>query len=122
MRSEGVGFVPAPSVASVKSRLTKEGSMVVEYLTFQVDAARRADWLDVEERTWSRFLEAQPGFIRKQMWTERGDDDHVHAAIWWETEADWLAIDPDQLAAVDAAMGELCVLGRLRTFDVIRDC
>jgi uncharacterized protein (TIGR03792 family) len=98
-----------------------EATMVIEHLTFKVSQERRAEWLDVEERTWSRFLERQPGFVGKQMWIERGDDEHVHALIWWETESQWTAIDAAELAAVDAAMGDLCIEAELRVFDVIRD-
>lgn len=96
--------------------------MIVEYLTFKVASEWRAEWLAVEEQTWSRFLERQPGFVRKQMWVERGDDEHVHAVIWWEAESHWKAIAIDELLSVDRAMGEMCVSNRLRVFDVIRDC
>jgi uncharacterized protein (TIGR03792 family) len=96
--------------------------MVVEYLTFVVPETSRAAWLEVEEHTWSRFLERQPGFVAKQMWTERGDAEHVHAVIWWESEVHWQAVDSDDLKLVDAAMGEFCVSAALRTFDVVRAC
>lgn len=96
--------------------------MVIEYLSFEVAPADREQWLHVEEATWSRFLEAQPGFIRKQLWTERGDDHHVHAVIEWADEASWFAIPHEQLQAVDEAMGPWRREGSLRVFDVLRDC
>ncbi len=96
--------------------------MVIEMLTFAVGAAERTEWLVVEERTWSRFLEQQPGFVRKEMWVEEGDDDHVHAVIWWESMELWKAVGPDEAAAVDASMGEWMRETTMRVHHVIREC
>jgi uncharacterized protein (TIGR03792 family) len=96
--------------------------MVIEFLTFTVDPADRETWMSVEERTWSRFLERQPGFIDKQLWTDREHVDQVHAMIRWETEAHWHAIPHDELAAVDAEMGEWFRDCTMRVYDVLRDC
>ena len=95
--------------------------MVVEQLTFCVPAAERSQWLDVEERTWSRFLERQHGFVRKEMWADRTDADLLHALIWWTDEASWKSIPADELTAVDAAMGPWFREGRLSVFDVVRE-
>lgn len=51
--------------------------MVIEYLTFTVAADDQPAWLEVEEATWSRFLEGQPGFVAKQMWRERDRPDVI---------------------------------------------
>jgi uncharacterized protein (TIGR03792 family) len=96
--------------------------MVVEFLTFRVPPDERAAWMEIEERTWSRFLEQQPGFVRKQLWAERGNDSDVHAVIEWESMEQWQAIPADQLAAVDEAMGTWFRSCTCRVFDVIRDC
>jgi uncharacterized protein (TIGR03792 family) len=96
--------------------------MVIEFLTFTVDPADRAVWMEVEERTWSRFLERQPGFVDKQLWSDRGNPDQVHAMIRWESEAQWKAIPADELAAVDTAMGEWFRDCTMRVYDVLRDC
>ena len=66
--------------------------MVIEMLTFDVDPSERAEWLDVEERVWSRFLEQQDGFVRKEMWLGPEDATAVHAVIWWESMEQWKAI------------------------------
>jgi uncharacterized protein (TIGR03792 family) len=95
--------------------------VVVEYLTFVVDPADRAEWLEVEEATWSRFLERQPGYVGKQVWAERGLVDHVHAIIWWESEELWQAIPADELEAVDRAMGRWYRECSCRVFEVLRD-
>ena len=96
--------------------------MIVEYLTFAIDAADMAPWLDAEERTWSRFLERQPGFVRKQMWAEEGRTGVVHAVIWWADQASWDACNGPALAAVDESMGPwFRHPTSCRTFAVVRD-
>jgi uncharacterized protein (TIGR03792 family) len=95
--------------------------VVIEFLTFAVTAADRATWMRIEEETWSRFLEQQPGFVSKQLWHERGKPDEVHAMIIWEDDESWAAIPADQLAAVDEAMGEWFRDCTLRTFEILRD-
>lgn len=96
--------------------------MVIEFLTFRVDPAERAEWMDVEEATWSRFLERQAGFIRKQLWVDVDDDEHVHAMIEWESVNHWHSIPHAELEAVDEAMGQWMRPASCVTFDVIRDC
>ena len=96
--------------------------MVIEHLTFKVDPAERDEWLAVEEQTWSRFLERQAGFVRKEIWVERQHPEDVHAMIVWESEALWQAIPADELAAVDAAMGTWFRDCTMRIYDVLRSC
>lgn len=96
--------------------------MVIEFLTFRVDPADRSEWMAVEERTWSRFLERQAGFVRKQLWIDVNDDEHVHAMIEWESIDHWQSIPNGELAAVDEAMGPWVRHATCTTFDVIRDC
>lgn len=79
--------------------------MVIEFLTFDVDPAERDQWLPIEETTWSRFLEQQPGFIRKEIWTNRENPNEVHSVIWWSDQETWFQITAEQVAAVDAQMG-----------------
>ena len=96
--------------------------MVVEYLSFQIEPSERDAWLRVEEQTWSRFLERQPGFVSKQMWVERDHPGEVFAVITWRDEASWHSIPADELAAVDASMGAAFLNPTAcRVFDVIRD-
>lgn len=96
--------------------------MVIEYLTFVIDPTELAEWLPIEEQTWSRFLERQPGFVSKQMWVERDRPNEVHAVITWQDDASWQAISQDELAAVDDSMGTWWRDATCRVFDVIRDC
>lgn len=96
--------------------------MVVEWLTFPVRRDELTEWLAVEESVWSRFLEGQPGFVRKQMWVEEGDSSLVHAVIWWTSREQWKRITPEQVAAVDERMGQWFRDCTMRVFDVVRDC
>ncbi len=96
--------------------------MVIEFLTFRVPVDERPEWMEIEEQTWSRFLERQDGFVRKQLWVDVDDPDHLHAMIEWESLDHWQAIPNDELAAVDAAMGPWVREASCRTFEVVRDC
>jgi len=40
--------------------------------------------MQVDEANWSRFVERQDGFVRKQIWVDIDDPDHIHAMIEWE--------------------------------------
>ena len=95
---------------------------VVEFLTFRVPLDERAEWIQIEEATWSRFLERQDGFVRKQLWVDIDDPEHVHAMIEWASIEQWQSIHADELAAVDAAMGHWVREPTCRTYEVIRDC
>ncbi len=95
--------------------------MVIEFLTFAVDECDRDEWMRFEELTWSRFLERQPGFVRKQMWHERGKPNEVHAMIIWADDASWAAVPVDEQAEVDATMGPWFRPCVLRTYDILRD-
>lgn len=97
-------------------------TVVIEFLTFHVPADERDEWMQVEEATWSRFLERQDGFVRKQLWVDVDDPDHVHAMIEWTSLEHWKQIPEDELEAVDAAMGPWKRDATCRTFQVIRDC
>ncbi len=95
--------------------------MVVEWLTFEVERSELHDWLAIEEDVWSRFLEVQPGFLRKEMWVEHGDPDRVHAVIWWNSMEEWKRIGPDTVAEVDSRMGSQWRPCTMRVFDVARE-
>lgn len=98
---------------------------VVEFLTFHVPAEEIEAWLEIEERHWTRFLERQPGFVRKEMWRptdggDRADPVTVHAVIWWVSHEQWKAIPADELAAVSEAMGPHERTPTCISYDVVR--
>ena len=94
---------------------------VVEFLTFDVPAEEQEAWLAIEERHWSRFLEAQAGFEGKQIWVNPDEPHKVHAVIWWESVAHWKAIPDHDLAAVADAMGDHERQPVLTTFNLVRN-
>lgn len=81
--------------------------MVVELLTFRIDPVDHAAWLAADAEVWTAFLATVDGFEAKQVWVADDDPWRVEAVIWWRSKADWDAVTPEQVAAVDAAMGEL---------------
>jgi uncharacterized protein (TIGR03792 family) len=95
---------------------------VIEFLTFRMPVAERAEWLDIEEQHWSRYLERQPGFIHKEMWAAADDPESVHAVIWWESLELWKAVPADELAAIEVAMGVHERTATCRTFELLRRC
>jgi uncharacterized protein (TIGR03792 family) len=95
--------------------------MVIEMLTFDVPTDQLEAWLPVEEANWSRFLEAQDGFVRKEMWRSADDPTKVHAIIWWESMEQWKAIPQADLDAVIEAMGPAELPGTLTVFDLLRE-
>jgi uncharacterized protein (TIGR03792 family) len=93
--------------------------VVVEFLTFTVPPAELTEWLEIEERHWSRFLERQDGFVRKEMW--RGEGDKVHAVIWWESMEQWQSIPAAALDEVVAAMGPAERTATCVAYEVLRE-
>ncbi len=94
--------------------------MVIEFLTFDVAADEREEWLAVDERTWSQFLAKQPGFLRKEIWSEPLTSGQVHAMICWADEASWQAIPVAELAAVDRSMGGWSRACTMKVFHVLK--
>jgi uncharacterized protein (TIGR03792 family) len=94
--------------------------MVIEFLTFDVDPEIRERWMEVDEQTWSRFLEQQTGFVSKQLWIEQGTPEQVHAIVVWTDEATWKSIPLEEIERVDASMGEWLRVGKMKVFDVVR--
>ncbi|MFZ8998180.1 MAG: TIGR03792 family protein [Ilumatobacteraceae bacterium] len=103
--------------------------MIVEFLTFTVPPDELDDWLRIEEQHWTRYLERQTGFVRKEMWRGTAVDgaaapdgpEKIHAVIWWRSLEDWKAIPADELAAVAEAMGEYERVPVCRAYDVVRE-
>ncbi|HSL59737.1 MAG TPA: TIGR03792 family protein [Acidimicrobiales bacterium] len=83
-----------------------EPGAAVEVLEFAVEPHLRDRWLEVERDTWTEFLRRQPGFVHKQVWLDPIDESRVTVVIWWASRAQWKQITPEQVAAVDAEMGE----------------
>lgn len=94
--------------------------MIVEMLTFAVDPSQQADWLAVEEEVWSRYLETCPGFVRKEMWRDPDQAHLLHAVIWWSSRDLWKQITAEQVAEVDARMGDWFRQSSMVEYEVVR--
>lgn len=93
---------------------------VVEFLTFTVDPSDQAGWIAHDDKVWTAFLRRQPGFVSKQVWTDRSNPGLVHTVITWTDEQSWKAIPGDELSRVDAEMGAWRRPLVMRVFDAVR--
>jgi len=94
-------------------------AVVVEYLTFDLSGLDVQRWLEVEDQVWGEELRTRPGFINKQIWESKPNV--VHAVIWWRDQESWNAIGADEVAAIDARMGEWFREPTMTEFRVVND-
>jgi uncharacterized protein (TIGR03792 family) len=80
--------------------------MVVEELELAVAAEDVAGYVEADERVWTAFLRTCPGFVRKEVWVPVERPGVVLVQIWWRSYEEWKSITPEQVAEVDARMGE----------------
>jgi uncharacterized protein (TIGR03792 family) len=80
--------------------------MVIEELHFAVEPGEVEQFLDVEGRVWTGFLQTCDGFLRKEVWLPEDEPGKVVVMIWWNTMAQWKRITPAQCDEVDTQMGE----------------
>ncbi len=93
--------------------------MVVEVLTVEVDPAERSGWLQADETVWTRHLRTCDGFVAKERWLDPERPGEVTVVIWWASREQWKAITADEVAAVDARMGEWRREPRCREYRVL---
>jgi uncharacterized protein (TIGR03792 family) len=80
--------------------------MVIEELHFVVEPEDHEQFLEVEGRVWTGFLQTCDGFIRKETWVPDDDPRRVVVMIWWNTMAQWKSITAEQCDEVDERMGD----------------
>jgi uncharacterized protein (TIGR03792 family) len=80
--------------------------MVIEELHFAVERDDVEQFLAVEGRVWTGFLQTCEGFLRKEVWLPEDEPGKVVVMIWWNTMAQWKSITPAQCDEVDIQMGE----------------
>jgi uncharacterized protein (TIGR03792 family) len=91
--------------------------MVVEELRFRPAAEDLEQFLLRDHEVWTRFLTAQPGFVRKQVWLST-DRSEVVMQIWWEDLESWKAVLPETVATIEEAMGALSTPSTCTEFTV----
>ena len=93
--------------------------MIVEMLTFAVKADERAGWLAADARTWTRFLQIQEGFVRKETWIDPEHPDVVRAMIWWADDDSMRRIPAAAMRAINEAMGTWYRPSSMRRAEVV---
>ena len=86
-------------------RAASAEAVAVEVLTFRVTPGLEQRFLEGDERTWTRALSAFPGYVSKESWIAP-EGGRVVLVIRWRTRAEWPAIPPDRVAAIDASLQE----------------
>ena len=81
--------------------------MVIEELTLTMPPSRVEAFLARDAEVWTAFLTEQSGFAGKEIWLPVDRPGTVVAIIRWDTMDQWRAITAEQVAAVDAEMGDL---------------
>jgi uncharacterized protein (TIGR03792 family) len=80
--------------------------MVIEWLRFDVPAAKHAAFLKRDAEVWTAGLSRYPGFLGKELWLE-AESGNLIAVIRWESMSAWKSIPSADLEGLDAAMGDL---------------
>ena len=79
---------------------------VVEQLRLRVPAAHREVWLDGERSTWQPWLEAQNGFLGRDLYWDPQREEGV-LLIRWASRSQWKAISDQEVARVQASFDSL---------------
>ncbi|MGH1394597.1 MAG: TIGR03792 family protein [Trichormus sp.] len=75
--------------------------MVIEFLKFKVAPDTRENYLQQDAAIWTTALAKYPGFLGKEVWLNPQDPTEVTLIIRWQTKAQWQAIPPEDLAAIE---------------------
>jgi len=79
---------------------------VVEQLRLRVPAAHREVWLDGERSTWQPWLEAQTGFLGRDLYWDPQREEGV-LLIRWASRSQWKAISDQEVERVQASFDSL---------------
>ena len=86
--------------------------VVIEQLRLKVPESQVQTWLEAEKQTWQPWLEAQEGFLGRDIaWDPAHEEGQL--LIQWATRDQWKAINPDDVdmvqrqfdSVVNAALG-----------------
>lgn len=75
--------------------------MVVEWLKFAVPATEQAAFLAADAAVWTPLLSRYPGYLRKEVWQDPSDRDHLVMVIHWQSREQWKSIPEDVLIEGD---------------------
>ncbi len=87
-----------------------EKGQAVEYLVFNMKEELVDRFIELDRAIWTEELAKQAGFISKEVWINRKKGGEVTTILYWNSLAEWKAIDHHWLMEVDkrftALMGE----------------
>lgn len=75
--------------------------MIVEHLVIRVPLDLQARFLALDAAIWTATLAGQPGYLGKEVWSERAEPERMHLMIRWTTREAWQAVPPALLAETD---------------------
>lgn len=82
------------------------GVVMVEHLRVKVPAEALDDWIQAERGSWEPWLEAQQGFLDRQLlWDPKREEGTL--LIHWRSRNDWLAIPEREIAQVQRQFEDL---------------
>jgi uncharacterized protein (TIGR03792 family) len=91
--------------------------MVIEWLKFRVDSAKREQFIQQDEKIWTASLSTYPGFLGKEVWIEPNAADQVIFTIHWQTREQWKSIPVKDLVKIEqkfsAVMGEMKIKSKM---------
>jgi uncharacterized protein (TIGR03792 family) len=80
--------------------------VVVEQLRLKVPSDAVTAWLEAERGSWEPWLEAQPGFLDRQLlWDPEREEGTL--LIHWRSRADWQSIPDQEIARVQERFEQL---------------
>lgn len=80
--------------------------VLVEHLRIKVPADAVQDWIQAERGSWEPWLEAQPGFLDRQLlWDPEREEGTL--LIHWRSRDDWQSIPDQEIARVQERFEQL---------------
>lgn len=76
--------------------------MVIEFLKIEVSPEDREEYLQLDEKIWTKALAKFPGFIGKEVWLNPNKPSEVILIIRWASREDWKSISAQLLAEIEA--------------------
>ena len=80
--------------------------VLVEHLRIKVPADAVQAWIQAERGSWEPWLEAQPGFLDRQLLWDP-DREEGTLLIHWRSRADWQTIPDQEIARVQQHFEQL---------------
>lgn len=80
--------------------------MVIEWLKFQVDLARREEFIQKDGEIWTPLLAKSPGFLGKEIWINPDSPMEVICVIHWASREQWKSVPQKLLDETEQRFAE----------------